>query len=347
VRVRDALAQLPEYAPPAPATVVRLDCNESPDGPFAAAREALAAALGTVHRYPRSDGALIERLAARHDLEPSQIALGNGADALIGQLSSALLEPGDEALTAWPSFPTYVLDARKAGATVTLAPLRDGAVDLDALAERVGPRTRIIWVCTPNNPTGGAPAPERLARFLDEIPERVLVVVDEAYFEYAAGADHADCVREHVPRRGNVATLRTFSKIYGLAGLRIGWLAGPPELARALGRLRHYYDIGEPSNLAALASVDDDDELERRRGENARERERLAQGLRERGLAPLPSRANFVAAPVADAAALAARLCERGIAVRALDELVRITVGTRADNDALLGALGAVYPAGD
>jgi len=353
VPVRRALAALPDYLPPVPAPrqprphVLRLDCNESACGPFPAAIDAVAAHLGELHRYPVRDGELIERLAVRHGLDPAQIALGNGADALIGQLSGALLEPGDEVLTPRPSFPTYALDARKAGATVVAAPLRGGAVDLDALAERVGPRTRIVWVCTPNNPTGGAPAPERLARFLDELPERVLAVIDEAYFEYAAGPGHADALREHVPSRGNVAVLRTFSKIYGLAALRIGWFAGPRELARMLGRIRHYYDVCEPAQLAALASLGDERELERRRSANATERERLATGLRELGIHTHPSRANFLAAEVGDGAALAQRLLERGIAVRAVGAdapaLVRITIGRSADTDALLAAIGASY----
>ena len=353
VRVREALSELSGYAPP-PADargVIRLDRNESPDGPFPVALTALAAHLRDLHRYPCRDGELMERLAGRHGLERSQIALGNGADALIGQLSSALLEPGDEVLTAWPSFPTYLDDARRTGAAVATAPLRDGAVDLDELAQRVGSRTRIVWVCTPNNPTGGAPEPDRLARFLDAVPERVLVMIDEAYHEYAAGPGHPDALREHVPRRGNVGVLRTFSKIYGLAGLRIGWFAGPAELARALGRVRHYYDVSEPANVAALASLDDDGELERRRAANAAERERLAAGLRALGIATLPSRANFLAAAVGDGAALGERLLGRGVAVRALDGLgepglVRITVGGPAENDALLAALAAVYDAG-
>jgi histidinol-phosphate aminotransferase len=345
-RAREALSALPDYVPPERARVgeVRLDCNESPDGPFPAALAAIRANVHELHRYPRRDGELIDALAVRHALEPERIALGNGADALIGLLSAAVLERGDEVLMPWPSFPTYLLDARKAGADVARAPLRDGAADLDALAERIGPRTRLVWLCTPNNPTGGTVTPARLAAFLDAVPERVLVIVDEAYFEFAAGPGHADALREHVPSRANVGVLRTFSKIYGLAGLRIGWFAGPPELARGLGRLRHFYDIGELANLAAIASLADDAELERRRAANAGERARLEAGLRALGIAVLPSHANFVAARVGDGASLAQRLLGRGIAVRALDglgepALVRITVGGAADTDALLAAL--------
>jgi histidinol-phosphate aminotransferase len=351
---RSALAALPEYAPPRATgkkPIVRLDANECALGPFPAARAALLAQLREAHRYPQRDGELIERLAARHALASSQVALGNGADGLIGQLSSALLEPGDEVLTAWPSFPTYVLDARKAGAVVTFAPLRDGAVDLDALAERIGSRTRLVWVCTPNNPTGRAVGRDHLARFLEVVPERVLVVIDEAYFEYAAGPDHADSLREHVGRSPHVGVLRTFSKIYGLASLRIGWFAGPAQIVRALGQVRHYYDVCEPANVAALASLADDAELERRRAANVVERERLAAGLRDLGIRTLVSQANFLAAEVGDGAALAARLLERGIAVRALDgvgapELVRITVGTAAQSAAALDAIAAVYSTG-
>jgi histidinol-phosphate aminotransferase len=354
VRARHALALLPQFVPPTSVAtlalehdgpkLIQLDANESPHGPFPAAQAALVAHAAALHRYPRREGELIERLAERHGLEPERIALGNGADALIGYVSSAYLEPGDEALTAWPSFPTYVLDARKAGATVVLAPLREGAVDLDALAERITPRTRVVWVCTPNNPTGGVVGRASLARFLDSVPERVLVVIDEAYFEYAAGPAHVDSVREHVTRRANVGVLRTFSKIYGLAALRVGWFAGPPEVSAALGKVRHYYDVSEPANVAALASLGEESELERRRADNRRERARLAGGLRELGLEPLPSEANFLAVDVGDAAALADRLLRRGVLVRALDgvgapNLLRLTVGTPSEVEALLAAL--------
>ena len=168
---------------------IRLAFNETPLGPFPAALEAIVAAARRANHYPERDGELIRRLAELHGLTPGMIALGNGADAVIGYLSSAFLRPGDEVITGWPSFPTYLSDAVKQEAVVQLAPLSDGAFDLDAIAELISPRTRLIWVCTPNNPTGGVVTRENFRRFLDAVPERVLVVVDEAYYEFAAGPE--------------------------------------------------------------------------------------------------------------------------------------------------------------
>jgi histidinol-phosphate aminotransferase len=345
MRERSAIASLPAFEPgPQASADVRLAANESPLGPFPSARDALIRHAGNVHRYPSLDGEVIARLAALHAIPVETIAIGNGADAIIGYISAAFLEPGDEVLTGWPSFPTYVLDARKQGAEPVLAPLKSGAVDLEALAERIGPRTRLIWICTPNNPTGGTVERDKLAAFLDRVPEDVLVVIDEAYYEYAAGSAHLDAIREHVVQRPNVGALRTFSKLYGLAALRIGWFAGPPPVARALGKVRHYYDVGELSSIAALASLDDDAERERRRLTNIRERERLEAELRGLGVAFLPSRANFLALVVQDAAALADRLLAGGVLVRPLDalgspELLRVTVGGTAEVDRLLELL--------
>ncbi len=352
VRARPAVEQLAPYEP-APGTadgVLRLATNEDPGGPFGVARTALADHIAQVGRYPELDGVLIARLAERHGVPAEMVALGNGADAIIGYLSAAYLEAGDEIVTGWPSFPTYLTDARKQGAVPVLVPLRHGAVDLDALAERIGPRTRLVWVCTPNNPTGGAVAADALGRFLGAVPEHVIVVVDEAYYEYAAGDGHADVIRDHVHDRPNVGALRTFSKIYGLAGLRIGYFVGAAGIARALGKVRHYYDIVELSTVAALASLDDDEELGRRRAGNLERRALLERGLSELGLTWLPSCANFVTVDVGDGDAVAARLLAAGIDTRSVaglgaPELLRVTVGTPAQIDRLLSALAEVATA--
>ena len=325
--------------------MLRLATNESPSGPFPAAVEAIAAHAGSVGRYPEPDAPLVARLAERHGLRPDAIALGNGGDGIIGYLATALLGPGDEVATAWPSFPTYVGDARTAGASPVLTPLTaDGAVDLDALAAAITPRTRLVWVCTPNNPTGATVDRDELAAFLDGVPEHVLVVVDEAYHEFTEGPGRIDAIAEHVRTRPNVGALRTFSKMYGLAGLRIGWFAGPPEVAERLRAVRHFYDVTDLAIAAALASVDDDAEVERRRAANREQRGRLEAGLDALGIAHLPSETNFVCAVVDDAPTVAARLAQQGILVRSLDDLgrpdlLRITVGDEAAVDAVLAAL--------
>ncbi|HEX3978353.1 MAG TPA: histidinol-phosphate transaminase [Solirubrobacteraceae bacterium] len=341
----EAFAPAPELAP----ETIRLAFNESPLGPFPAALEALAAHLATqAGRYPEADGRLIERLAAKHHLPEETIVLGNGGDAIIGYVSAAYLRPGDEVLTAWPSFPTYLIDAAKQGATIVTVPLRNGAFDLEAMAQRIGERTRVVWVCTPNNPTGGVVDPTDLRAFLDAVPERVLVVIDEAYHEFSAGrpgSEVVDAVAEHVRSRPNVAALRTFSKLFGLAGMRVGWLAAPAPVAAAVAKARHYYDITGLSALAAIASVGDEAEIARRRELNAQRRARLEVGLTELGRPWLPSEANFVAVDVGDADAVSARLLEHGVATRSLaalgtPDLLRVTVGDDAQVDRLLELLG-------
>ncbi|MGO9820654.1 MAG: histidinol-phosphate transaminase [Solirubrobacteraceae bacterium] len=340
-------ATLDPYVPvPALADeTIRLAFNETPLGPFPDALEAIVAAAGRANRYPEQDGELIRRLAELHGLTPGMIALGNGADAVIGYLSSAFLRPGDEVITGWPSFPTYLSDAVKQEAVVKLAPLSDGAFDLDAVAELISPRTRLIWVCTPNNPTGGVVRRADFRRFVDTVPERVLVVVDEAYHEFAAGPEQLDCVAEYVRERPNVAALRTFSKLYGLAGLRVGYLAGPESVVTAVAKSRHYYDLTGLSAVAALASLASPDEVQRRRRINAQQRAALEAALSEHGWHSYPSHANFLAVEVGDADATAERLLASGVATRSLSglgapELLRVTVGTDAECARLVELLG-------
>jgi histidinol-phosphate aminotransferase len=341
----DPFAPAPELAP----ETIRMAFNESPLGPFPAALEALTTHLATqAGRYPEADARLIETLAEVHDLPREMIVLGNGGDAIIGYVNAAYLRPGDEVITSWPSFPTYLIDAAKQGAEVVTVPLRDGAFDLAAMAQRVGPRTRLVWVCTPNNPTGGVVDPEDLRPFLDAVPADVLVVVDEAYYEFCGGrpgADVVDAVAEHVRSRCNVAALRTFSKMFGLAGMRVGWLAAPAPVAVAVAKARHYYDITGLSALAAIASVRDTAEITRRRELNALHRARLQTGLTELGRPWLPSQANFLAVDVGDADAVSARLLAQGLATRSLSalgapELLRVTVGDERQIDRLLELLG-------
>jgi histidinol-phosphate aminotransferase len=337
-----------EPAPALPEGTVRLAANESPLGPFPSALRAIAGRPELLGRYPELDGELIARLEALHGLRPGMVMLGNGADAIIGYLCAAYLRTGDEVVTGWPSFPTYLIDADKQEAVVTRVPLRDGAFDLEAMASAVadaGDCVRMVWVCTPNNPTGTGVTGPDLRRFLDAVDERVLVVVDEAYFEFCAPGTAPDTIAEHVRERPNVAVLRTFSKLYGLAGLRIGWMAAPEPIVAAVGGARHYYDVTGVAAAAALASLEDPDEATRRRSENARLRGRLQDGLQALGYRCLPSQANFVAVDVGDADAVSARLLAGGIATRSLSglgcpELLRVSVGDEAAVAAVLERLG-------
>jgi histidinol-phosphate aminotransferase len=333
-----------EPVPALASDTIRLAFNESPLGPFPAAIAAIAEHPELAGRYPELDGALIDRLAGLHGLDPEMVALGNGGDAIIGYLSEAYLRPGDEVVTGWPSFPTYLSDAAKQRATVVRVPLRDGAMDLEAMATAIGPRTRLVWVCTPNNPTGGAIGATALDGFLEAVDQRVLVVVDEAYIEFCEPGSVADAIAEQVRARPNVASLRTFSKLFGLAGMRVGWLAAPASIIAAVGRSRHYYDVGGLPALAALASLDDPAELRQRRVQNARLRSLLQEGLDRLGYAWLPSQANFVAVEVGDADTVSARLLADGVATRSLaglgaPGLLRVTVGSESEIGRLLHLL--------
>jgi histidinol-phosphate aminotransferase len=278
-------------------------------------------------------------------VDPGEVALAAGADAVIMYLSLATLDPGDEIACGWPSFPSYVLDAIKMGATPVRVPLEDDAYDLDALADAITPRTKIVYVANPNNPTGTMVGRAEVDRFLDRVPEHVLVVLDEAYHEYVDEPDYPDGIEEYWKRDGrNVLVLRTFSKIYGLAALRVGYGIGPPEVVAAVRKVRNAFDVTQSAQDAALASLDQGDEVRRRREVTAEGRAQLLEataGLPVR-VGPRPV-ANFIyvdtgrgVGPLYDA------LLREGVIVRPLapfgaPEAIRVTVGT-ADENALFGA---------
>jgi histidinol-phosphate aminotransferase len=354
---RSTLDQLHVYQPGKPAAavrrelglgrVVKLASNEGPYGPFPSALEAIARQAPELNRYPERGPELRQALAERHGVDPSRVVIGNGADALVGDLSLAYLDPGDEIVTGWPSFVSYRLDAIKHAAEPVLVDLRDGSCDLDAMLERIGERTRLVYVCNPNNPTGGIVRRDRLARFLDQLPAGVLAVLDHAYHEYVTDPGYPDAVAEFADR-DNVAVLRTFSKIYGLAGLRIGYAVVPAETGIALAKVGRPFATSELAHAAALASLDQPAEIARRRDLNTVGRAVIEQAFADAGVPTERAFANFVFARVGDAAGLAGRLEQEGIVIRPLasfgaPDAVRVTVGTPEENllfaDALARAL--------
>jgi histidinol-phosphate aminotransferase len=317
------------------ARVVKLASNEGPFGPFPAALEAMARAAGELNRYP--DGGayrLHAALAERHGLGLEQVCVGAGADGCIDQLSQAILDPGDEVVCGWPSFPSYVIYARKQSAEATLVPLADARYDLDALLAAVTPRTKLVYVCLPNNPTGTTNTSDELDAYFERVPDHVLTVVDQAYFEYIDRPDYPDAVERYLKAGRRVVVLRTFSKIYGLAGLRVGYAVGPRRCIEAMAKVRRPFDLATPAQVAALASIDDEAELARRRAVNVEGLRRLEEIVRGHGLEPVPSVGNFVYADTgADAGALFERLLREGVIVRPLagfgsPTAIRISVGT-------------------
>jgi histidinol-phosphate aminotransferase len=333
--------------------VVKLASNEGPWGPFPAALDAIERCAGSLNRYPDGGAYYLRRaLAERHAVGVENVLTAAGADAIVGHLSLATLDPGDEIVTAWPSFISYVLDAVKLGAVPRKVPLRDDHYDLEGLLDAVGSRTKLVYVATPNNPTGTMTTREELDGYFARVPEHVLTVLDQAYFEYVGRPDYPDGIAEYAKEGHRVLVLRTFSKIYGLAGLRIGYAVGPPDVIRALGKTRRPFDVNTQAQVAALASLDEHDELARRRRLTAAGREMLKRTLREHGLEPAgPAVANFLFAEVGDdAVPLFEALLRQGAIVRPAGAFgapgaLRITVGTPEENEFFAAALASVRAA--
>ena len=332
--------------------VVKLASNEGPFGPFPAAVEAIERCIRELNRYPdggiyRLRFSLAERLGVRFE----EVTVGAGSAGLVDCLTQAVLDPGDEIVCGWPSFPSYVIDARKVGAVPRTVPLRDGRYDLDAMLEAVGPRTKIVYLCHPNNPTGTMNTRNELDAWFDRVPEHVLTVIDQAYLEYVEDPDYPDGIE--YARAGRTAlVLRTFSKIYGLAGLRVGYGVGPAEVITAIGKVRRAFDVTTPAQEAALASLDDAAELARRRAENNANRPTVEDALRAQGLEPVgPAVGNFVFAEVgADARPLFEALLREGVIVRPTGGFgapgaIRVSVGTAEENAIFADALGRVIAA--
>jgi len=328
--------------------VVKLASNEGPFGPLPAARDALANAVDELNRYP--DGGafrLHAALAERHGVGMDEVAVGAGADGCIDMLSQATLDAGDAIVCGWPSFASYVIYARKQDADTHTVPLADHRYDLEALLAAVTPRTKLVYICQPNNPTGTMNTTDELDAFFAAVPDDVLTVVDQAYFEYIDRPDYADAVERYLKAGRRVVVLRTFSKIYGLAGLRVGYAVGPSDVCAAMAKVRRPFDVTTPAQVAALASLDDAAELARRRAVNAEGLVRLESALRDHGFDPVPSVGNFLYVETGDGQALFEQLLREGIIVRPLAGFgapgaVRISVGTPEELDLFAAALGRV-----
>jgi histidinol-phosphate aminotransferase len=244
MQFKDYIATLPPYKPPKlirqqPAGVVKLSSNENPLGPAPRAIAALQSAALNVHRYPDAGSlALREGLAARYGLSPDMLICTNGSDEMVFLLCLAFLREGDQAVMAHGSFISYYLRTIEMGGLPIRVPLRDYAHDLDAMADAVTERTRLLFLCNPNNPTGTISTADQVRRLLDRMPEHVLVVADEAYIEFVERADYPDLLAELRGGRPNLLLLRTFAKIYGLAGLRLGYALGPADITGYLERAR-------------------------------------------------------------------------------------------------------------
>jgi histidinol-phosphate aminotransferase len=358
IRARRALDGIPNYVPGRSAEqvagehdltdVVKLASNEGPFAPLPAALEAIAAAAANANRYPDDGGATLrEALAAHYRVEPDQVLLGGGSVALCQQVLLATVDPGDKVVFGWPSFEAYPILAQQVDASIVRVPLRDQRYDLDAMAERVTRRTRLVFVCNPNNPTGTVIGRAEVERFLARVPDDLLVVFDEAYREFVTTADFPDGV-ELLRSHPNVAVLRTFSKAYGLAGLRVGYAIATPAVIGVLRKTRVPFGVSSVAQAAAVASLAAQDEIVERIASVVGERGRVVEAIRELGMPVVESHANFVWLPVpAQARALGAYLEQRGVVVRPFADVgVRVTIGAPDENDRLLKLLAAAVDDG-
>ena len=324
--------------------IVKLASNENPLGPSPKALAVLAEAATTLHRYPDGSGyRLRTALADRWKVSLNQVILGNGSDEIIGMLARAFLSPGDEAVMADNTFVIYRMEVLAAHGKPVVVPLQDGRHDLAAMARSITPRTRLLFVCNPNNPTGTMVSAAEVDALMARVPQHAIVVFDEAYYEYARDPHFPDSLG-YVKRGRHAIVLRTFSKIYGLAGLRIGYGLTTPEITGYLNRVRPPFNANSLAQRAALAALDDEEHVAKSRAMNEAELASVRAGLEAFGFRPLPSEANFLYFDVGrDGRAVFDALLREGVIVRHIEgNMLRVTIGLPEENRQFLQALKTV-----
>jgi histidinol-phosphate aminotransferase len=330
--------------------IAQLASNESPFPPHHKVVEAIRSAATAMNRYPDPDATLLRsRLAERFETEPGRVAVGNGSCELLLAAAEALCEPGAEIVYAWPSFSMYPYLAALTGAREIRVPLAEGDVhDLDAMAAEVTAATQLLVLCNPNNPTATHIPAAEIAAFCERIPPHVTIVLDEAYIEFQT-VDDPDRTVDLLPELPNLVLMRTFSKVYGLAGLRVGYALGPAKFRAAVDAVRQPFSVNALAQAAGAEAVLHSDDVARRVEATIVERVRVESGLDELGIAHAESQTNFSWLELADAeeAEVVAGLAERSIAVRPgalLGEAgrLRVSYGTAAENDRLLAALAEI-----
>jgi histidinol-phosphate aminotransferase len=324
--------------------VIKLASNENPLGPSPKALAALKDAQDMLHRYP--DGSayrLRQAIADRWKVAEGQVILGNGSDEILGLLAKTFLMPGDEAIMADHTFVIYKMEVTAVHGKPVVVPLVDWTHDLESMARAVTPRTRLLFLCNPNNPTGTIVSAEAVDRLMATVPEDVIVVFDEAYFEYVRNPRFPDAMA-YVKQRRNAIVLRTFSKIYGLAGLRIGYGISTEEIIDYLNRVRPPFNANSFAQKAALAALGDDEHVAKSRTVNAAGMEQIERGLRALGVTSIPSETNFLYFDAKRNGRLVFEaLLREGIIVRHIDgTMIRVTIGQPDENAAFLQALEKV-----
>ncbi|MDX6610371.1 MAG: histidinol-phosphate aminotransferase [Solirubrobacterales bacterium] len=328
--------------------IAQLASNESPFPPHPAVVEAIAAAAGAMNRYPDPDATLLRRrIAERYDTDPARVAVGNGSCEILLAAAEALCEPGAEILYAWPAFSMYPYLPALTGAREVRVPLGEGDVhDLDAMAAEVTAATQLLLLCNPNNPTATHVPAAAVAEFCAGLPAHVTVILDEAYVEFQTH-DDPDATVDLLAELPNLVVLRTFSKVYGLAGLRVGYALGAPRFRAAVDAVRQPFSVNALAQAAGAEAILHQDDVSKRVESTIVERIRVEEGLRELGLATTDTQANFSWIDLGDAdeGVVLAGLAERSIAVRPGTPLgeaghIRVSYGTAEEDGRLLAALG-------
>ena len=323
---------------------IKLASNENPQGPSRRAIAAIQQALEGLHRYPEGSGIeLREALADRFKVGPAEIILGNGSNEIIELLVRAFLQSGDEAIMADLTFVVYQNIVKAAHGRSVVVPLHHGCHDLKKMAGGLSKRTRLIFICNPNNPTGTIVRQEEVDEFLQRVPEDVITVFDEAYYEYVTDRSFPRSL-QYLQQGKNVAILRTFSKIYGLAGLRIGYGLTTEEIAGTLHRVRQPFNTNRLAQVAALAALRDDEHVQQSLRVNEAGKAMLCNAFREMGLEYFPTQANFVYVNVGRAGQeVYTKLLKEGVIVRHIEgQYLRVTIGLSEENKRLVEALGRV-----
>jgi len=329
--------------------VVKLASNENPLGPSPRALEAIRNAFGSMPMYP--DGAcytLVHALARHLEVEPENVIVGNGSDEIIHFLGLTYVRPGDQVMTGDPSFARYEPAALMHQAEYVLVPLKEHRFDLEAMAERLTDRTRIVFIANPNNPTGTMVTRREVERFLDRVPEQTIVVLDEAYYEYVDDPEYPHSL-DYFRQGRNVVILRTFSKIYALAAVRVGYGIARPEIIQALHQVREPFNVNTLAQVAAIASLEDSEQVPRSRQANIEGREYLYREFRRLGLEHVPTQANFILLDVKrPGREVFETLLRRGVIIRPghllslPDSILRVSIGTPEQNARFIRELEAV-----
>jgi histidinol-phosphate aminotransferase len=314
--------------------ILKLSSNEHPCGPFPSAVRAMEAVLPRLNRYPDGASTALERaLCERLRVDSRNLVIGNGSNEIIRLLAQVLLRPGDEVVFAWPSFVVYPMVTQMFGATTVKVPLAEGEVhDLEAMAEAITDRTRLVFLCNPNNPTGTIYGQDEFERFMSRTPSDVVVVVDEAYFEFVTDSEYPDGL-DYFDPNGRIVVLRTFSKIYSLAGIRVGYGVMPEPIADALDKVREPFNINIVAQIGAYYSLADDAEVARRREENQEQKTYLYSCFDRLGVSYVRSETNFVYFTTSRPVEVFEALLRQGVIARDFGTApaLRIGIGTPED----------------